>query len=124
MKIVLLTSEETVAGIIVILVISVGSFIFFSVTSWLTGTKIKSRYGGIEYGSPDTIPAIFNFLSNSSKSIYNKIQSKIGADKYKQLSSTTDKIHILKQLGELKENNTITNEEFELLKKDILQKQN
>lgn len=121
MKTVFLMSDE-VTAVLFILMICGGFFLLTSLVSWITGSKIKSRYGGVEYGSPDTIPAIFNFFSTNSKSIYKRIQSKISADKFSNLSTTTDKISLLKQLNELRENNTISREEFETLKEDILKK--
>ena len=108
--------ESDVVAVLMLMLLFCGPVIL----AFVTGKKVVSRRSGLVLGSPDTIPNVANFLSDKSKFIYKKIKASVDPNKYKKITATTDKIILLKQLNELKESNIISNDEFEILKKDIL----
>lgn len=106
-------------GIAILILGSVLVFSFLALLAYLFNARIISRTGSTIVDNK-TLPNLISATKILSSHSLDKIKS-INFNAFKNLTSKTNsKLEKLNQLQELKNNKTITDEEFEALKKEIL----
>ncbi len=106
--------------LLVILLLFVFAYpIYGAIMAFVSGQKVRVRGRGV-IGHPDTIPNIISYIDRNTKDIYAKIRMKVSDRRYSSITNATNKLEQLRQLRDLKEDGTITDDEFDMLKQEIL----
>jgi hypothetical protein len=91
-----------------------------AILSWIFGVGVRGSGGGT-FATPDDIPNAAKFVSKKSKEIYSKLSSK-GREKMLDAfqANTSNKVEQLEKLRSLKRDGFISEEDFEILKGEII----
>jgi hypothetical protein len=116
----LLLLYDTVGAIIVLLGALLFFYLYSVVLSFVSGRKVKSGLFGPTMAKPTDLPEMVGKLSNASVSAYHKIKMKLSNKD--RIMKGDDLTATLTKIVELKEQGTITEEEYQNLRTEILKR--
>lgn len=109
---------EVVGGIFIFILAIVVLVLITSIFSWATNTRITTRSG--DTFTPDTFPTLVKAgkkgIEKITQGSLSKVNDLLSSFKDKDLT----KIEKLERINKLYQSNSLTNEEFEVLKKGII----
>jgi uncharacterized membrane protein len=109
---------EVVGGIPIFIAAIVVLVILVSVFSWATNTNIQTRSGGTI--TPDTFPTLAKASAKGIKNLSQSSIDKINKLRTSSVNEKTSKLDNLEKLNKLYASGSLTLEEYESLKNEII----